>query len=70
MVFHLCKVYKYNLDWIGGYHLIVLNMVVKRLDIVYTDRFFYVKLINIHWIVLVGMGRVRLVVGGRRKICF
>ena len=37
----------------------------------YTDRFFYVKFINIHWIVLVGMGRVRLVVGGREKyFCF
>ena len=40
MVFHLCKVYKYKLDCIGGYDLIVLNMVVKRLDIVYIDRFF------------------------------
>ena len=34
----------------------------------YTDRFFYVKFINIHWIVFVGMGRLRLLVGGGRNI--
>ena len=48
-----------GVEWVIRNCFIILNFVVKRLHIVYTYGFFYVKFVHIIWILSLGMAGVR-----------